>query len=170
MKLAKVGIIAAVVLAMSSIASAQTTRPDFSGRWEVDTSAAPATPPAGAPPAEGRGRGMAPGPMTVTVTGNKLTIERTMGENKVVTVYNLDGTESVNKMMGRGGTEIETKSTTKWDENKLVITTQRQGPDGTMVTSTETWALNGSVLTIEGTRPGRDGNPQTTTRVYKKST
>ena len=26
-----------------------------------------------------------------------------MGENKVVSTYKLDGTESVNKMMGRGG-------------------------------------------------------------------
>ena len=42
-----------------------------------------------------------------------------MGENKVVTTYKLDGTESKNTMMGRGGTPMESVSTAKWDGSKL---------------------------------------------------
>lgn len=163
MKLAKVGIIAAVVLAVSSVAFAQ--KPDFSGTWTPDAAAAPA-PPAGG--GGGRGGGMG-GPMTVKQTADALTIERTMGENKVTTTYKLDGTESVNKMtMGRGenAREVETKSTAKWDGSKLVISTTQPGQDGTPVTRAQTWWLEGGNLVIE--RPGRDGAVNKT--VYKKST
>ena len=160
MKVAKVGIIAAAVLAVSSVAFAQ--KPDFSGMWQADQSAAPANPPAGG---QGqRGGGMA-GPMTVKQTADTLTIERTMGENKVTTVYKLDGTESENKMMGRGG-EVVTKSTAKWDGSKLVISTTRPGQDGAPMTQTQTWSMEGGNLVIE--RPGRDGAVQKT--VYKKTT
>ena len=41
------------------------------------------------------------GPMTVKQSGDTLTIERTMGENKVTQTYKLDGSESKNA--GRGG-------------------------------------------------------------------
>ena len=92
------------------------------------------------------------GPMVVKQTATELTIERTQGEAKVVSTYKLDGTESVNKMMGRGG-EVETKSTAKWDGAKLVISTQRPGPDGAMMTQAQTWSLEGGNLVIE--RPGR---------------
>ena len=168
MKLARVGIIAAAILAVSSIAFAQ--KPDFSGTWTPEApaaAAAPATPPATPPAgggARGGGRGMA-GPMTVKQTADTLTIERTMGENKVVSTYKLDGTESVNKMMAQGG-EIETKSTAKWDGSKLVISTTRAGQDGTPMTQTQTWSLDAANLVIE--RPGRDG--AVTKTVYKKTT
>jgi hypothetical protein len=168
MKLARTGIIAAAILSVASIAFAQA--PDFSGSWTVDTAAMPA-PPAGAA-GGGRGaggRGMA-GPMVVTQTKDALTIERTMGANKVTQTYKLDGTESVNKMtMGRGenATEVETKSTAKWDGAKLVISTQRPGRGGgAMMTQTQTWSLEGGNLVIE--QPGRDGAVQKT--VYKKTT
>ena len=149
---------AALVVAMAVTGYAQ--KPDFSGTWTPDQSAAPAG--AG-------GRGMMAGPMTVTQKGDDLTIERTMGENKMTATYKLDGTESVNKMMGRGG-EVEVKSTAKWDGSKLVITTKQPAPDGTVRESTQTWSLDSGNLTIEATRPGRDGNPMTTKTVYKKTT
>jgi len=159
MKLARTGLIAAAILAVSSVAFAQ--KPDFSGTWTPDApAAAPAAPAGGG----ARGGGMG-GPMTVKQTATELTIERTMGENKSVATYKLDGTESVNKQMGRGG-EIETKSTAKWDGSKLVISTQRPGQDGAMMTQTQTWSLEGGNLTIEA--PGRDGAPMK--RVYKKTT
>jgi len=160
MKLARTGLIAAAILAVSSVAFAQ--KPDFSGTWTPDAPAAAPAAPAGG--GGGRGGGMG-GPMTVKQTATELTIERTMGENKTTATYNLDGTESVNKMMGRGG-EVETKSTAKWDGSKLVISTQRPGQDGAMTTQTQTWSLEGGNLTIE--QPGRDGTP--TKRVYKKTT
>jgi len=168
MKLARVGIIAIAVLAISSVAFAQ--KPDFSGTWTVDTSAmpAPATPPAGTPPAgegaRGGGRGMMAGPMTVVHKGDTLTIERMQGENKIVSVYKLDGTESVNKMMAQGAA-IETKSMAKWDGNKLMISTKRPGQDGTMVETSQTWWLDGGTLTVESTNARG-----TQKRVYKKTT
>jgi hypothetical protein len=167
MKLARTGIIVAAVLSVASVAFAQT--PDFSGSWTIDTAAMPA-PAAGGGGGRGGGRGgMMGGPMVVKQTADMLTIERTMGENKVTTTYKLDGTESENKMMGRGG-EVVTKSTAKWDGGKLTITTKQAAPDGTERVSTETWSLDGGALTIESTRTGREGTPTTTKRVYKKTT
>ena len=155
MKLARVGIIAVALLAVSSVAFAQ--KPDFSGTWAPDAAAAP---PAGG----GRGGGMA-GPMTVVMKGDTLTVERTAGENKIVMNYKLDGTASENKMMGRGG-EVVTKSTAKWDGDKLVISTERPGRDGAPMTQVQTWSMEAGNLVIE--RPGQEGATMKT--VYKKST
>jgi hypothetical protein len=157
MKLARTGVLAAAVLSIATLAFAQ-AKPDFSGAWTPEQ-AADATGGGG-----GRGRGMA-GPMTVTQSGDTLTIERTRGENKVTETYKLDGTESENKMTGRGG-EVVTKSTAKWDGSKLVISTQRPGQDGAMMTQTQTWSMEGGNLVIE--RPGREGAVNKT--VYKKTT
>ena len=91
------------------------------------------------------------GPLTITQTADTLTVERTAGDNKIVTTYKLDGTESVNKQtMGQMG-EVEIKSAAKWDGNKLTITTKRPGRDGNIMESTETWSLDGGALTIEST-------------------
>ena len=112
----KLAMTAVLAVALAVVGYAQ--KPDFSGTW---TPEAPAAAPAGGG-GGGGGRGMAAGPMTVTQKGDSLVIERTMGENKVSSTYKLDGTESVNKMAGRGGgPEIETKSTAKWDGSKLTI-------------------------------------------------
>src|SRR5687767_9666207 len=116
MKLARVGVIAAAVLAVATVVWAQA---DFSGTWTL-------VPAADAPTGGGGGRGGG-GPMTVTQKGPALAIERTMGENKVTMTYKLDGTESINKQMGRGGNEVEVKTTTKWDGNKLVFSHKRPG-------------------------------------------
>ena len=152
MKLARTGIMAAAVLAVASVAFAQ--KPDFSGTWAPDAAAAPA------PGAGGGGGGGGSGGGMVRPDGRQADGDRRspssalMGENKVVSTYKLDGTESENKMMGRGG-EVETKSTAKWDGAKLVISTQRPGQDGAMMTQAQTWSLEGGNLVIE--RPGRDG-------------
>lgn len=164
MKLVRTGIIAAAILSVASVAFAQKT--DFSGSWAPE---APAAAPAagaggGAGGGGGRGGGMA-GPMVIKQTADTLTIERTQGENKVVSVYKLDGTESENKMMGRGG-ETVSKSTAKWDGAKLVISTTRVGQDGAPMTTAQTYSLEGGNLAIES--PGRDGAVQK--RIFKKTT
>lgn len=141
MKLARVGVIAAAIFAVATLAFAQ-AKPDFSGTW---------TPDVPADTAAGGGRGMMGGPMTVTQKGDTLTIERTMGENKVTSTYKLDGTESAFKRMGRGGTEVEVKATAKWDGNKLVITEKAPGRGGEMMETTQTWSLDAGVLTVERT-------------------
>ncbi len=140
-----------LALVVVSLAFAQ-GKPNFSGKWTPEQAA-------GAPPAGGGGgRGMGGGPMTVTQNDKTLTVERTMGENTVKTVYNLDGTESKNEM-SRGGQTMTSTSTAKWDGSKLVITTKSEGQNGPME-STQTWSLAGDKLQIE--RQGRQG-PVTTT-------
>ena len=154
------------VLAVALAVTGYAQKPDFSGTWTPD--AAAATPPAGGG-GGGGGRGMAPGPMTVKQTADTLTIERTAGENKIVSVYKLDGTESINKMMGRGG-EVETKSTAKWDGSKLTVVTKQAGQDGTIRESSQSWWLEGGNLVVESTRTGREGAPVTAKTLYKKTT
>jgi hypothetical protein len=186
MKRARVGILAAAVFAVAAMAFAQ-AKPDFSGTWALDPEgsgmagtagggapggAPPAgTPPAGTPPQAGApaaggagGRGGGGGALgnggTIKQTADTLTIERQMGDNKVTLTYKLDGTESKNTMMGRGGTPMESVSVAKFDGGKLVITT-KAGENET----TQTWSLAGNLLTVESTG-GR--GPQK--RVYKKTT
>ncbi|HXG55227.1 MAG TPA: hypothetical protein VNJ03_07580 [Vicinamibacterales bacterium] len=171
MTFARTGLMAAAILSVASMAFAQT--PDFSGTWTVDASAMPApmapatppaTPPAGAPAGRGGGRGMMAGPMTVTQTATTLTVARTAGENKIVTVYKLDGTESVNKQTMQGN-EVEIKSMAKFDGRKLSIVTKTPAPDGTMRENTAVWTMDGGNLVIETTNARG-----TQKRVYKKTT
>ena len=161
MKRARVGIMAAAIFAVAAVAFAQ-AKPDFSGTWTLD-------PEASGMPAGGGGGGrgggaLGNGPATVKQTAATLTIERTMGENKVTLTYKLDGTESKNTMMGRGGTPTESVSVAKWDGGKLTITT-KQDMGGQMVESTQNWSLSGNVLTVESTNARG-----TQKRVYKKTT
>jgi hypothetical protein len=146
----------AFVAAMATAAFAQKT--DFSGSWTLDADASQMG------GGGGGGRGMMSGPLTVKQTGDTLTIERTFGDNKMTSTYKLDGTESTNSMMGRGGQSVEAKSIAKWDGSKLVINTKRE-MGGNVVETTETWSLANGMLTIEST-----GGRGPSKRVYKKTT
>ena len=164
MKRARVGIIAAAVFAVAAVAFAQ-AKPDFSGTWTLDPEASGMA--AGGGPGGGGGRGggaLGNGPATVKQTADTLTIERTMGDNKVTLTYKLDGTESKNTMMGRGGNQMESTSTAKFDGSTLTITTKQDMGNGPME-STQKWTLAGSVLTVESTNARG-----TQKRVYKKTT
>jgi hypothetical protein len=156
MKLARVGIIATAVLAVATMAFAQ--KPDFSGTWTLDEAASGA-PAGGGGGGGGRGGGLGMG-ATVKQTGDALTVERTFGDNKITSTYKLDGSESKNTMMGRGGQQMESVSTAKWDGAKLTIVTKAGENE-----STQVWSLAGSVLTIETTNARG-----TQKRVYKKTT
>jgi hypothetical protein len=154
MKVARVGVIAVAILAVATLAWAQKT--DFSGTWTLDAEASGAAPGGGAPGGGGGGGGrgggrggLGPGG-TVKQTATELTVERTMGENKVTSTYKLDGSESKNQMMGRGGAAVESVSTAKWDGAALVITTKMDMGNGPQE-STQKWSLAGNVLTIETT-------------------
>ena len=146
MKLARVGVIAAAVLAVATLAWAQ--KADFSGTWTLDAEASGA-PAGGGGGGGGRGGGLGQGGV-VKQTADTLSIERTVGDNKVTANYKLDGTESKNSMMGRGGAAVEQTSTAKWDGQALVITTKMDMGNGPQE-STQRWTVNGSVLTIETT-------------------
>ncbi len=159
MKRARVGIIAAAIFAVASVAFAQ--KPDFSGTWTLDPEASGMAAAGGGGGGGGRGGGaLGNGPATVKQTADALTIERTMGDNKVTLTYKLDGSESKNTMMGRGGTPMDSVSTAKFDGGKLIITT-KAGENET----TQTWSLAGTVLTVEST-----GGRGPSKRVYKKTT
>lgn len=160
MKVARVGVIAAAILAVSTLAWAQKT--DFSGTWTLDAEASGMAAGGGAPGGGapggggggggrggGRGGGLGQGG-TVKQTATDLSVERTMGENKVTSTYKLDGSESKNQMMGRGGAAVESVSTAKWDGPALVITTKTDMGNGPQE-STQKWTLAGNVLTIETT-------------------
>ena len=158
MKLARVGVVAAAILAVATVAWAQ--KPDFSGTWTLD--------PASAPAASGRGGGgggdaLGNGPATVKQTADALTIERTMGDAVVTLTYKLDGTESRNMMTGRGGQSIDSVSPAKWDGPKLTIVS-KQEMDGQVTESTSVWTVDGSTLTVDTTSARG-----TQKRVYKKS-
>ena len=154
MKLARVGVIAAVILAVATVAWAQ--KPDFSGTWTLDPASAPA---AGS---GGGGGALGNGPATVKQTADALTIERAMGDAKVSLTYKLDGTESRNMMMGRGGQTADSVSTAKWDGPRLTIAT-KQEMGGQVMESTQVWTVEGSTLTVETTNARG-----TQKRVYKK--
>jgi hypothetical protein len=158
MKLARVGVIAAAILAVATVAWAQ--KPDFSGTWTLDPASAPA---AGGGGGRGGGGGaLGNGPATVKQTADALTIERTMGDAKVTLTYKLDGTESRNMMMGPAGQSADSVSTAKWDGPKLTIVT-KQEMNGQVAESTQVWSVEGSTLTVETTNARG-----TQKRVYKK--
>jgi hypothetical protein len=157
MQRARIGVIAAAVLAVATMAFAQ--KPDFSGTWTPEPAAgAPAGAPAGGGGGGmgggmGGGRGMM-GPMTVKQTADALTIER-QGRNGTMTQsYKLDGSET-DIQMG----QMTAKASAKWDGNKLVITTKTDQGE-----NTQTWSLENGALTIE--RTGGRGPSKT---VYKKA-
>lgn len=156
----------ALMLGALSLVVAATTaqaqdKPNFSGSWTlvVDPNA---------PAPQGRGGGAGLGQAaTVTQDDKTLTITRTTQNGEIKAVYNLDGSESKNMMMGRGG-QTEQISKAAWDGNKLVITTTFTMAENT-VTRTQTLSLDASgqlVVTNDG--PGRGGARMTSTMTYKK--
>jgi len=159
MKLARAGVIAAAILAVSTVAWAQ--KPDFSGTWTLDPASAPAA--GGGGGRGGGGSALGNGPATIKQTADALTIERTMGDAKVTLTYKLDGTESRNMLMGRGGQPADSLSTARWDGPKLTIVT-KQEMDGEVTESTQVWTVEGTTLTVETTN-ARGAQK----RVYKKS-
>ena len=146
MKLARVGGIAAAILAVATVAWAQ--KPDFSGTWTLDPASAPAA--GGGGGRGGEGGALGNGPATVKQTADALTIDRAMGDAKVTLTYKLDGSDSRNMLMGRGGQPADSLSTAKWDGPKLTIVT-KQEMDGQVTESTQVWTVAGSMLTVETT-------------------
>jgi hypothetical protein len=145
MKRARIGLIAAAVLAVATLAWAQ-AKPDFSGTWTLDPAATGTT--------GGGGAGMGGGPMTVKQTADTLTIERTgQGGNTMTQTYKLDGSET-DITMG----QMTAKASAKWDGAKLVITTKSERGE-----QTQTWSLADGMLTIE-----RTGGRGPSKQVYKK--
>lgn len=143
---------------------------DFSGNWKMNVEKSdPMGGPGGGMGGGGMGGGMnmANAIITISQAGGKLTIETKMGETTRSSVYNLDGSESVNTT-GRG----ESKSKATWDGANLVITTEStfNGPNGAMTTTSKevrSLSADGKTMTVTTTRTTPNGE-MTTKRVYDK--
>jgi hypothetical protein len=148
--------------------------PNFAGQWVVA-------------PAEAGNRGPARGdmgsgwgsPITVTQDATRLTVEYaffTRGDMQppLKFVFALDGTETKNTIMMGNGIQSQL-SKTRWDGNKLVITTIhsfRNPENGQPMTSEvrQTLSLESNSLIVETTRSGVLGGPASTTRTtYTKA-
>jgi hypothetical protein len=82
-------------------------------------------------------------------------------------VYKLDGSESTNQVMGRGGAQ-SVKSTAKWDGSSLVIETTREF-QGTPITTREVRRLDngGKEMVIESTTQTPNGEIKRKTVYYE---
>src|SRR3954471_12971364 len=156
----------AAVAFMASTAAAQ-AKTSFAGTWNmvVDSAAMAQQQAAGAGGGGRGGRGGGRGGLGATFTASKddktLTTSRMMGQNEVKSTYNLDGSDSKNQQMGRGGA-TEVVSHAKWDGSSLVITTDNQGPNGPVTTTMKLSVDASGNLWIESTRPGQNGEAMTT--------
>ena len=145
------GAVAMLLIAASAFAQA---KPNFSGKWAPDTEKNAAAMAAlagagggGARMGGGGGRmGGGGGPMTITMDAAMLKIETTAGDGSTMAqTYKLDGSESKNMMMGRGG-QMEQVSHAKIDGSKVVIVTTTANGD-----RTQSWYMDGDWLVREQT-------------------
>jgi hypothetical protein len=153
---------AKVMLVVLGVSLGAQAKPDFSGKWVMDS---PAPPAATGERGGGRG-GFQPGfgpEFTVKQDAASLTITRAGQATPLV--YKLDGSESKN-MVTRNGQQQEQIANATWDGNKLVIVTvvNFQGNAGEQ---RRVLSLDAGSLVIEQTNPGRGaGGPIKV--VYKK--
>jgi hypothetical protein len=135
---------------------------DFSGTWTLDTAKSD-------PPPQGRGGGGgAGGSVTIKQTGTELMITSEGRQGPQTMTYKLDGSESTNQVMGRGGA-TSAKSTAKWDGSSLVIETTRDF-NGMAITTKEVRRLDnsGKEMQVETTTQTPNGEQKRKT-VYTKS-
>ena len=150
-------------LAVAPCAVIAQAAPSLAGTWTLI-----AEPNVASVPGRG-GRGGLGRMATIAQDAKMLTVTRIMQNGEMKMLYNLDGSESRNTVT-MGGNPIEQSSTTKWSDNKYVITTMSSF-NGKSFTSTMTLWLDASGnLVVESTSPARGGGaPVTTTMSYKKS-
>lgn len=144
-----VAVVLAAFVALPAASWAQ-AKPNFSGTWTLDEAKSDPAPAGRGGGGGGRGGGAAAATMTITQTAAQLSIDRVTGQGTQTALYELDGSESVNKT-GMG----DSTSKASWDGSKLVIATSMtiQGPNGSMsMDSKEVYSLDGGVLTVETSR------------------
>ena len=142
--------------------------PNFAGQWIV----APAEPGNRGPTRGDMGSGWG-SPITVTQDATRLTVEyaffsRGDMQPPLKFAFALDGTETKNTVMMGNGIQTQV-SKTRWDRDKLVITTIhsfRNPENGRPMTSEvrQTLALESNTLIVETTRSGVLGGASSTTR------
>jgi len=135
---------------------------NFAGKWVMEPM------PGGGGGGGGRGgRGGLGQELTISQDASTLTLEYMGGGQNpapVKLVYKLDGSESKNMMMGRGG-QMEQVSKAVWSGTMLTITTTTGFGE-----QKRTLSLEGGNLVVETTNPGRDGGPgMSNKQTYKKA-
>jgi hypothetical protein len=152
------------VAALTVFAASVAAQTNFAGKWVLDPASVAAPPEGGG--RGGRG-GMLGQELTITQDASTLTLEYMGGGQNpapVKLVYKLDGTESKNTVMMRGG-QAEQVAKAAWSGQSLVVTTTTG-----MGEQKRTLSLQGGNLVVETANPGRDGGPGMTTKVtYKKA-
>jgi hypothetical protein len=160
--------VSALAVVLYTISLGAQAKPSFAGKWAMEAPAGAA--PGGAPPGGGggapggggggggrggRGGGGPVSGMEVTITqdATTLTINKTQGQNPVTLKYTLDGKDSKNTVMGRGGEVAQTSQAT-WDGSKLKITTSADMGRGPM-TTTQVLSIESGNLVVENM--GADG-------------
>ena len=147
--------LAAVIIPFAARAQ---TKTDFSGTWTLDAAKSD-PPPQGRGGGGGGGRGAA-GPVEIKQTAAEITIGQA--------TYRLDGSESKNEVMGRGGAQTVV-SKAHWDGAKLVIEGTRE-IQGFVITTKDVRSLSadGKEMTVQTaiSTPQGDQNRKT---VYTKS-
>jgi len=157
----------AAAIALGAVVIAAQAKPNFAGKWVLDPASAPAPPAGGGGGGRGGGRGgMLGQELTIAQDATTLTISYMGGGQNPAPVklsYKLDGTESKNTVMARGG-QAEQVSKAAWSGNSIVVTTTVGAGE-----QKRTFAMDGGNLTVETSNPGREGGPATVTKVtYKK--
>ena len=115
---------------------------DFSGAWTLDAAKSDA-------PMAGRGGAAGPVTLAIKQTAAELTIATKRGEQSQTATYKLDGSESKNETMGRGGAQTVV-SKAHWDGAKLVIEGTRE-IQGFAITTKEVRSLSADMkeMTVE---------------------
>jgi hypothetical protein len=127
---------------------------DFSGTWVFDASKSDQ---------QMGGRGGTPSDMTITQTGNEITITTTRGGNPVETKYTMDGAEHTSS--GPGG---DVKYKAVLSGNDLTITGTRTTQRGEMPINTKySLSADGKVLTVANTM-NFQGQETVRKQVYNK--
>jgi hypothetical protein len=151
---------ATLAVILPFVAHAQ-SKPDFSGTWTLDTAKSDPAP-------AGRGGGGGAATLTIKQTGTELSITSEGRQGPQTMTYKLDGSESTNQVMGRGGAAA-VKSVAKWDGSSLVIETTREF-NGTSITSKEVRKLDngGKEMQVDTTSQTPNGE-QKRKVIYTKS-
>ena len=130
----------------------------FAGKWAMDPASAPAAP-AGGGGGGGRGGGRGGGgpvsgmEVTIMQDASSLTINKTQGQNAVTLKYTLDGKDSKNTIMGRGGEVTQTSQATMAGGKITITTTADMGRGPT--TTKQVLSMEGGNLVVENM--GADG-------------
>ena len=168
-------LVSALAVVLYTVGVGAQAKPNFAGKWTMEApAAAPAPAPGGGAPGGGGGGGGRGGrggggpvsgmEVTITQDATTLTINKTQGQNPVTLKYTLDGKDSKNTVMGRGGEVTQTSQAT-FEGSKLVITTTADMGRGPTTTK-QAISMEGGNLVVENMGPDGTSMGKVT---YKKA-